>query len=108
MAGTLMGRLGLEALIDGAVRPAGAGRGSGAKVLSLVASMLVGGACIDDADRLRAASAGAVLAFRGWPRRLWGRFCGPSPSAMSASSTALMGRRLGGRGLWARRPLWRR
>ena len=52
LAGTLMARLGLEALIDEVVRPAGAGRGSGAKVLSVVASMLVGGSCIDDANRL--------------------------------------------------------
>ena len=37
-----MQRLGLEALIDETVRPAGsAGSGSGRKVLTLVASMLV-------------------------------------------------------------------
>ena len=63
LAATVMGRLGLEALINEAVRPPGAGRGSGPKVLSLVASMLVGGRCIDDTDRLRAGSAGAVLGF---------------------------------------------
>ena len=51
LAGTVMGRLGLEALIDDTVRLDGreAGSGSGRKVLSLVASMLVGGCCIDDA-----------------------------------------------------------
>ncbi len=64
VAGTLMSRLGLEALIDEAVRPPGAGRGSGAKALSVVASMLVGGSFIDDAERLRAGSAQAVLPFR--------------------------------------------
>ena len=54
LAGTVMGRLGLVALIDETVRPAGsAGSGSGRKVLTLVASMLVGGRCIDDAQRLR-------------------------------------------------------
>ena len=58
-----MDRLGLEAMLDEVVRPPGAGRGSGAKVLSLVASMLVGGSHIDDTDRLRAGSAGAVLPF---------------------------------------------
>ena len=63
LAGTLMARLGLEALVDEAVRPPGAGRGSGAKVLTLVASMLAGGSFIGDADRLRAGSAGAVLGF---------------------------------------------
>ena len=62
LAGTVMDRLGLEAVIDEAVRPPGAGRGSGAKALSLVASMLVGGSFID-ADRLRAGSAAGVLRF---------------------------------------------
>ena len=47
-----MSRLGLEALIDEVVRPGGsAGSGAGRKVLSLVASMLVGGCCIDDVQR---------------------------------------------------------
>ena len=63
LAGTVMDRLGLEALIDGAVRPPGAGRGSGAKALSVVASMLVGGSFIDDTERLRAGSAEVVLPF---------------------------------------------
>jgi hypothetical protein len=63
LAGTVMDRLGLEALIDAVVRPPQAGRGSGAKALSLVSSMLVGGSFIDDAQRLRAGSAGAVLPF---------------------------------------------
>ena len=64
LVGTLVGRLGLEAMLDEAVRPAGsAGAGAGRKVLSLVASMLAGGSFIDDADRLRAGSAGAVLPF---------------------------------------------
>ena len=62
--GALVGRLGLEALFDGAVRPAGAGRGSGAKVLTAVSSMLAGGSFIDDADRLRSGSAQAVLPFK--------------------------------------------
>ena len=63
LAGTVMGRLGLEAMLDEVVRPPAAGRGSGAKALSVVASMLVGGSFIDDTDRLRAGSAGAVLPF---------------------------------------------
>ena len=64
LAGTVMDRLGLEAMLDEVVRPPSAGRGSGAKVLSLVASMLVGGSFIDDADRLRAGSTAQVLPFR--------------------------------------------
>ena len=64
LAGTVMSRLGLEALIDDTVRPGGsAGSGAGRKVLSLVASMLVGGRCIDDVQRLRSGSAAAVLPF---------------------------------------------
>ena len=53
LAGSVMERLGLEALVDEVVRPPGSGSGSGARVLSLVASMLAGGSFIDDADRLR-------------------------------------------------------
>ena len=63
LAGTLVDRLGLEGLIGEAVTPPGAGRGAGAKVLSAVCSMLVGGSFFTDADRLRAGSAGAVLGF---------------------------------------------
>lgn len=64
LAGTVMDRLGLEALIDGAVGAPQEGRGSGARALSVVASMLVGGSFIDDANRLRAGSVGVVLPFR--------------------------------------------
>lgn len=61
--GTLLGRLGLEGLIDDTVCPPQAGRGSGGKVLSAVCSMLVGGSFFADADRLRAGSTEAVLGF---------------------------------------------
>ena len=64
LAGTVMSRLGLEALIDDTVRLGGsAGAGAGRKVLTVAASVLVGGRCIDDTDRLRSGSAGAVLPF---------------------------------------------
>ena len=64
LAGTVVSRLGLEALIDDTVRLGGsAGAGAGRKVLTLVSSALVGGRCIDDTDRLRSGSAGAVLPF---------------------------------------------
>ena len=54
LAGTVMDRLGLEALIDDTVRLGGsAGAGAGRKVLTVAASVLVGGRCIDDTDRLR-------------------------------------------------------
>ncbi|MCQ3805864.1 MAG: hypothetical protein OXB92_10680 [Acidimicrobiaceae bacterium] len=61
LAGTVMDRLGLEAMVDEVVRPPSSGRGSGAKALSVVASMLVGGSFIDDADRLRSGSTAQVL-----------------------------------------------
>ena len=64
LAGSVMSRLGLEALIDDTVRLGGsAGAGAGRKVLTLVSSALVGGRCIDDTDRLRSGSAGVVLPF---------------------------------------------
>ena len=57
-AGTLMKRLGLEGLLDDTVRLGYRVGGSrpGRKILSLVASMLLGGSHIDHADRLRAGS----------------------------------------------------
>ena len=66
LTGTVMHRLGLEAMVDEAVRLDGrvAGSGSGRKVLTLAASMLVGGCCIDDVERLRAGASQAVLPFR--------------------------------------------
>ena len=62
LAGTVMDRLGLEALIDDTVRLGGSA-GAGRKVLTVAASMLVGGRCIDDTDRLRSGASGAVLPF---------------------------------------------
>jgi hypothetical protein len=66
LSSTLADRLGLEALIErrvdladrpGAYRP-------GAKVLSLVGAMLLGGDSIDDADVLRAGGSGELLGHR--------------------------------------------
>jgi hypothetical protein len=66
LAVTLGRRLGLEALVDAAVklgnRP-GAAR-PGRKVLSLVHAMLLGADCIDDCDVLRAGRTEAVLGHR--------------------------------------------
>ena len=65
VAGTLMCRLGLEALVDDMVRLGDrvGGANPGRKVLTLVAAMLAGGSHIDHADRLRAGSGGRVLPF---------------------------------------------
>ena len=62
-AGTLMDRLGLEDLVDGTVRLGGrvGGARPGRKVLTVVASMLVGGSHIDHVGRLRAGSTDRVL-----------------------------------------------
>ena len=64
--GTLIKRLGMEQLLDETVRMGGRPGGArpGRKVLSLVASMLLGGSHIDHADRLRAGSTPRVLPFR--------------------------------------------
>jgi hypothetical protein len=63
---TLMVRLGLEALINQSLRLVGrvGGARPGRKVLTLVASILVGGSHIDHADRLRAGATQRVLPFR--------------------------------------------
>jgi hypothetical protein len=63
---TLMVRLGLEQLIDSTVRLVDrvGGARPGRKVLTLVASILVGGSHIDHADRLRAGATQRVLPFR--------------------------------------------
>ena len=66
LAVTLGRRLGIEALVDRAVRLGsrpGAAR-PGRKVLSLIHAMLLGADCIDDCDVLRAGSTEAVLGHR--------------------------------------------
>lgn len=65
-AATLMNRLGLEDVVDSMVRLGGRPGGArpGRKVLTLAASMLLGGSHIDHVDRLRAGSTGRVLGFR--------------------------------------------
>lgn len=63
---TLMVRLGLEQLIDSTVRLVDrvGGAHPGRKVLTLVASILVGGSHIDHAERLRAGATANVMPFR--------------------------------------------
>ena len=66
LAVTLGRRLGLEALVDAAVklgRRPGAAR-PGRKVLSLVHAMLLGADSIDDCELLRAGRTAAVLGYR--------------------------------------------
>ena len=102
LAGTVMGRLGLESLIDETVRLDGrvAGSGSGRKVLTLVASMLVGGCCIDDAGRLRAGASQAVLPFRVMAPSTVGSFV----RSFTFGHVRQLDRRHRGRGLSAPRP----
>jgi hypothetical protein len=66
LAVTLGRRLGLEALVDAAVRLGGRPGASrpGRKVLSLIHAMLLGADCIDDCDVLRAGRTEQVLGHR--------------------------------------------
>lgn len=66
LVATLVARLRLESLIDTTVRLVGrvGGARPGRKVLTLVHAMLADADCIDDANRLRAGSTGAVLGHR--------------------------------------------
>lgn len=63
---TLMARLGLETIVDAAVRLSGRVGGSrpGRKICTLVATILAGGSHIDHADMLRAGATRRVLPFR--------------------------------------------
>jgi hypothetical protein len=87
---TLAERLGIgqagDQLIDLGDRPGAAN--PGAKLLTLVHSMVAGGGCIDDTDLLRCGATASVLATGSWRPRPWGRSCAPSPSAIPASSTS--------------------
>ena len=68
---------------------------TGDKMMTLVASALAGGDCINDADALRADGTARVLSFTAkapsTPRfregRLWGRSCAASGGATSANWT---------------------
>ena len=94
---TLALRLGLGELADGHVDLGDApGRANtGDKLMTLVASALSGGDCIDDADVLRSGNTGRVLGCAvktpSTPRfregRLWEPSCAASGGAMSASWT---------------------
>ena len=76
LAVTLGRRLGLEALIDVAVRLGGRPGASrpGRKVLSLVHAMLLGADCIDDCEILRAGRSEAVLGHRAMAPSTLGTF----------------------------------
>ena len=92
---TLAQHLGLRELVDNHVDLADApGRANaGDKMLTLVASALAGGDCIDDADVLRtggtASAIGCVVKAPSTPRfregRLWGPSCAVSGGATSAN-----------------------
>ena len=86
---TLARRLGLGELADQHVdlgdTPGRANIGN--KLLTLVASALAGGDCIDDADALRSGSTGRVLGCVVKAPSTLGVFCGVSGGAMSASWT---------------------
>ena len=94
---TLAQHLGLPQLVDRRLDLGDApGRANtGDKVMTLVASALAGGDCIDDADALRTGGTarvlGCVVKAPSTPRfregRLWGPFCAASGGATSVSWT---------------------
>ena len=94
---TLAQRVGLRELVDRHLDLGHApGRANaGDKMLTLAASALAGGGCIDDAEALRAGRTSSVLGCMvkapSTPRfregRLWGRSCAASGGATSASWT---------------------
>ena len=86
---TLAQHLGLQQLVDAHLDLGAApGRANvGDKLLTLIASALADGDCIDDADALRAGRP-ASSAAPSRPHRPWARFCAASAGATSASSTA--------------------
>ena len=76
LAVTLSRRLGLEALIDAAVKLGGRPGASppGRKVLSLMHAMLLGADCIGDCDVLRAGNTEAILGHRAMAPSTLGTF----------------------------------
>ena len=92
---TLALRLGLPQLVDRHLDHATGRANTGDKMMTLVASALAGGDCINDADALRAGGTARVLGFTAkapsTPRlregRLWAPFCAASDGAMSANWT---------------------
>ena len=94
---TLARHLGLRELVDRHLDLGGApGRANtGDKMMTLVASALTGGDCIDDADALRtggtARTLGGVVKASSTPRlregRLWAPSCAVSGGGMSANWT---------------------
>ena len=83
---TLAQHLGLGELVDHHLNLGSTpGRATGDKMLTLVASALAGGDCIDDADALL----GPTRCWGAWSKRHppWGRSCAASAGAMSVSWT---------------------
>ena len=87
---TLARHLGLRELVDHHLDLGGApGRANtGDKMLTLVASALAGGDCIDDADALRAGGTVGVLGCGSRRHPPWGPSCAASGGGMSVNSTA--------------------
>ena len=86
---TLARHLGLRELVDHHLDLGGApGRANtGDKLMTLVASAMAGGDCIDDADVLRTGGRPAPWAARSRRHPPWGPSCAASGGATSASWT---------------------
>ena len=86
---TLARHLGLRELVDHHLDLGGApGRANtGDKMLTLVASALAGGDCIDDADVLRTGGTACTLGARSRRHPPWAPSCAASGGATSVNST---------------------
>ena len=87
---TLAWHLGLRELVDHHLDLGGApGRANtGDKMLTLVASALAGGDCIDDADALRAGGTACAIGCAVKRHPPWGPSCAAFAGATSVNSTA--------------------
>jgi hypothetical protein len=104
LTATLAQRLGLRATLDRRLklgRVAGAAI-AGQKAMTLIASILAGGDTIDDANALRAGSAGPYSVTARRHHRRWERSCVRLPRATRVSSTRSRKMCCRERGTWAR------
>ena len=106
LVATLVGRLGLERLVNATVRLSGrvGGASPGRKVLTLVHAMVAGGSHIDHADVLRSGATASVLGHRVMAPSTLGTFLRAFTFGHVRQLDAVLAERCAGPGRWARGP----